>query len=270
MTSDLYKNGFLILRNAISPKLNLEIQKIIISFFKKKNKNKSNYGAFEDIVLKSKIKKEYNFVAPLNDLIYSKNLVENIFLEKKIYKTLCDILGKDLCYLVDNVLTLNIPNKESPEKNYHFKDWHQEIWSGADISTLQFWTPLFQKNNKTGQMDFIIGSHKWGHIPHSNRKPLNLPEKFRIYRTNLNIGDIVLFTTTLVHRSVGTSHPRMALPVLIKNFKYNNYSFERNRNWKIFSYAELTKIERALGNHYLSPYRIMDQNVKFEQGTIKK
>ncbi len=38
MISDLSKNGFLILRNAISPKLNLEIQKIIISFFKKKIK----------------------------------------------------------------------------------------------------------------------------------------------------------------------------------------------------------------------------------------
>ena len=48
-------------------------------------------------------------------------------------------------YLVDNILTLNYPYKNKTKSNYHVKDWHQEIWSGADINTLQLWTPLFQK-----------------------------------------------------------------------------------------------------------------------------
>jgi hypothetical protein len=31
----------------------------------------------------------------------------------KIYKLLCDILDINICYFIDNFLTLNIPNKES-------------------------------------------------------------------------------------------------------------------------------------------------------------
>ena len=43
-------------------------------------------------------------------------------------------------------MTLNLPNKDSPKKNYLFKDWHQEIWSGANPSTIQIWTPLIKKD----------------------------------------------------------------------------------------------------------------------------
>ena len=74
-------------------------------------------------------------------------------------------------------MTINMKNKPSNKLNYHFKEWHQEIWSGADISTIIFWLPIFQKNNLSGQIAFIRGSNKWGHVPHRNREPLNLPKK---------------------------------------------------------------------------------------------
>ena len=95
---------------------------------------------------------------------------------------------------MDNVLTLNLPDKDTSSKNYHFKDWHQEIWSGADLATLQFWTPLFQKNNNFGQIQVIPGSHKWGHIPHSDRRPLALPKKFKIFRLDLKKKLSILLT----------------------------------------------------------------------------
>ena len=134
-----------------------------------------------------------------------------------------------------------------------------------NISSLQFWTPIFQKNNKFGQIEFIKDSHKWGHIPHQNRKPLNLPKNFKTIRTNLEVGDVIIFATTMMHKSSITKFPRLSLASLVKNFKYKNESFENNRNWKIFSYSELTKIERILGNHYLSPYRVIDLKPKINK-----
>ena len=84
--------------------------------------------------------------------------------------------------------------------------------------------------------------------------------------------DIIFFSTTLMHRSSETLAPRLALPGQVRNFRYSNRSFEYSRNWKIFSYSEITKIERALGNHYLSPYRLLDKDQisNFDQGTIAK
>ena len=81
-------------------------------------------------------------------------------------------------------------------------------------------------------------------------------------------GDVIIFSTLLLHRSVKTKFPRLALSLLIKNFKYKNSSFEENRNWKIFSFSELTKIERYLGNHHLSPFRLLDIDDETNSGTL--
>ena len=75
----------------------------------------------------------------------------------------------------------------------------------------------------------------------------------------------------LVHRTVPAKYPRLALPFTVKNFKYKSNSFQNeNVNWKIFSYSELTKIEKILGNHYLSPYRVLDLDTDSISGPGKK
>ena len=137
------------------------------------------------------------------------------------------------------MLNLNIPKKDSSLKNYLFKNWHQEIWSGASASSVQLWTPLFHKNIKQGQIELIIDSHKWGHVPHRNRAPIELPKNFKTQKLNLEYGDVIIFSTLVLHRSVSAEFPRLALPLTIKNFKYKNNSFQDNmNNWKIFSFSE--------------------------------
>ena len=247
MIENFSNKGFVILKNAIPSKIVKDIQACILNSLKHKRngKNKSTYKTFCNIVSKNK-KKSFDFVKPINDEIYSKGFLEKILNQKKIYSLLSNILGKDLCFLVDNVITLNIPNHNTSKKNYHFKDWHQEIWSGASASTIQFWTPLIQKNSRSGQIEFINDSHKWGHVPHKNRMPVELPKNFKTKKLNLEYGDVIIFSTLLIHRSVETDHPRMAIPCLIKNFKNREFSFETNRNFHIYSYSEMTKLERIL------------------------
>ena len=199
-----------------------------------------------------------------------KNILQTILLEKKLYNYTANLLGKDLSFQLDpSFLLLNLPEENSSKKNYSFKDWHQEIWSGASLSSVNIWTPIFQKNNKSGQMEFIENSHKWGHIPHANRSPLELPKKYKIKKLNLDYGDVVIFSALLLHRSVKTKHTRLANSFQVKNFKLKDETFQ-NKNWKIYSYSEMTKIERMLGNHYLSPFRTLDVQAKTLQGVINK
>ena len=53
-------------------------------------------------------------------------------------------------------------------------------------------------------------------------------------------------------------------------YSFKEFARNENVNWKIFSYSDLTRIEKILGNHYLSPYRIVDLNTDSISGTVRK
>jgi ectoine hydroxylase-related dioxygenase (phytanoyl-CoA dioxygenase family) len=267
------EDGYTIIRKAISPTLIDKTQKIIndslnnlISNHKLEiNIHKENDKNFYEKITKL-IEKETPFdalVPAWQDLIRHK-IFASIFSEKKIFEFISNILGKDLCHQDNPGLTLNLPGISDSKINYLFKGYHQEVWSGADTHTIQFWTPIFQ-SDKSGGIVLIKGSHLWGHIPHRNREPIELPKNITEIHSDLEIGDVIIFHTLLLHRSAPIklgSRPRLAIPCVIKNFRMPNDSFERYINWKIFSYSDLSQIDRRLGNHYLSPFRLLDINKK--------
>jgi len=76
----------------------------------------------------------------------------------------------------------------------------------------------------------------------------------------------------MLHRSVRADYPRLSMTAQIRNFKRKSNSFQNeNANWRIFSYSELTQIEKILGNHYISPYRVVDLNTDYlSRNTQKK
>ena len=270
------QQGYKVIKSAISPKLIKETQIKILEEMagtkKISNLNeRSLYKKFKNCVDKLNTN-EFDFISQISNYLIYSNQISKILKEKRIIKFLKEILGSDLSHINDpHILSLNLPKKNDSKKNYFFKDWHQEIWSGSDIRTIQMWTPIFQKGYDDGQIEIIEGSHGWGHVPHKNRSPISLPNKFKTKKIKLNKGDVIFFSTLLMHRSLKCENPRLASPILIKNFKNYSHSFEDNRNWIIFSYSEITKIERILGNHYLSPFRIDGTNVKsLIGGTIKK
>ncbi len=265
------EKGYVIVKNAIRKSIINNLQSTILENCGnslKINNAKKKYEFFSNYTLNNR-KSEFDFCKSIYESFLYKNLIDEILLEKKIFNVLTNILGNDLSFDCENSnLALNVPLKKT-KKNYFFKNWHQEIWSGSSPSSVQLWTPIFQKNNIKGQIELIEESHKWGHVPHSNRKPITLPSKYKSKKLHLNYGDIIIFSTLLMHRSVETDNPRLALTEIVKNFKWKNDTYENNKNWKIFSYSEITKIERFLGNHYLSPFRILDIKTDFS-GILKK
>ena len=63
---------------------------------------------------------EYNFTKPIFETLHFKGLLEKMFLEKKFYKTVVDLMGKDLAFCTDTGITLNLPNKPSLKKKTIF------------------------------------------------------------------------------------------------------------------------------------------------------
>ena len=254
MKNNFAKNGFLILKNAIDKDLLKQLKQVVTA------SKKTNYRSFI-LKLKNNKKKLYDFVEQFHNIYLFQDIYKKILTRPKVFKSLTDLLGNDLAHHEDPSLTINISNLGSNKKNYLFKKWHQEIWSGASTSTIAVWTPIFQPKSNQGQIEFILGSHLWGHIPHKNREPINLPKKFKVYKTNISDGDVILFHSLLLHKTsllYSTSYDaRLALITHVRNFKNYNNSYDNNKSWRIFSLSELTKIEKKLGNHYLSPFRLL-------------
>ena len=66
------------------------------------------------------------------------------------------------------------------------------------------WIPIFQKDNSGGQIELVKDSHKWGHVPHRNRRPIEMPNSYKTIKTNIKLGDVLIFSTTIMHRSLPT------------------------------------------------------------------
>lgn len=253
--NEFSQDGYIIVKNAISRKIIANVHNEI-TYVLNNNKNiKIDTEAFLNNYFDENTN-YYDELKPIFEHLLYKNILDEILNSQKLYNELVNILGKDLAFCCDPSITINLPEKNSSKDNYLFKDWHQEIWSGASHTSIQLWTPLYHKSSKDGQMEIIPSSHLWGHIPHENRSPTRFAKNVSSLKTNLNYGDVLIFSTMLLHRSVETSHLRISLPLLIQNIRNNNTSFEKLRNFKIFSFSEISKIERRLGNHYLSPFRL--------------
>lgn len=260
-------DGFTILRKAIPITIQDQAQNSVIQSLKllckdiKENTPKDNNKLFSEIILDlAKKQKPYDILKPVWENLVHEKIIHSIFTEEIIFQFISNILGKDLCHQDDPSLTLNLPGISNSNQNYLFKGYHQEVWSGADIHTIQFWTPLFQNDN-SGGIVLVKSSHHWGHIPHKNREPIELPKQMVEIHSDLEIGDVIIFHSLLLHRTSpikSDGQPRLAIPCLLKNFRMPNNSFETYRNWKIFSYSDLSQIDRRLGNHYLSPFRLLD------------
>lgn len=255
MKNNFEKNGFLILKKALKKETLKELKKIV------NNSKNVSYNKFLEKLKKNK-KNLYDYVLPFHKSFLHQDLYAEVLHSSKVLNVLKEILGSDLAHHEDPSLTVNISNLNSNKKNYLFKKWHQELWSGASTSTIAFWTPIFQPQNNKGQIEFAVGSHLWGHIPHTNREPISLPKNFKIFQSNIDEGDVILFHSLLLHRSsplISKKYEaRLALVTHIRNFKFQNYSFDTNKSWRNFNFSEITKIEKKLGNHYLSPYRIIN------------
>jgi len=117
MKKSFSETGYIILRNAISKSLIKNIQSEIYNLLEiKENTQNKKYFKFCNLVNNLKIS-EFDFIKPIDAYLLYKGLMEKILLEKKLYNSIVNLLGKDLAFDNDYSITLNLPNKDSPKKN---------------------------------------------------------------------------------------------------------------------------------------------------------
>lgn len=265
---DFTNDGFVKIESAIDKKLILKINNSILNLLKIKKRNLKNLdqtsSSFKEIFIK---KKKIDIdLFDIQKKIYhhldEKGYLEDLVSSEKIHLVLSKMLGSDLEYQKQNEFIINISKKE--KKNYLFKKFHQEVWSGASTNTILIWIPLFQQSTN-GQMKLVQNSHIWGHIPHHDKEPIKIPKGAKYLESNCKIGDVLLFHTLTLHSSSPLKKNNDVvgrLSMAVRNFKYPKNGIEDLNDWKKYSYSPNTVIEKKLGNPYLSPFRLSSQNIK--------
>ena len=81
------------------------------------------------------------------------------------------------------------------------KKFHQEFWSGAGYRSFVVWAPMVLPEG-AGTLELIKKSHTWGHIPHCNREPTQLPNDAESVIVDCHEGDLLIFHSLTLHRTV--------------------------------------------------------------------
>ena len=149
---DFIDKGFIIIKSAFSEDLIKKIQNLLINEInpelnKKKISFEESYNIFS--LDAKRVTNTYEYVKKFYEILIFNKIYSELLNSKKIFQVISSILGKDLCHIEDPSLVLNIPQKSNPKKNYLYKNWHQEIWSGTSTSTIILWTPIFQSKEKS-------------------------------------------------------------------------------------------------------------------------
>jgi len=202
--------------------------------------------------------------------LYQNDIIYKILRSKKILDFLTSLIGPDLEYSTDGELNINV---KGVTDEYLLKKYHQELWSGVGLSSVQVWIPIYLKPGM-GTMEMIKESHTWGHIPHRDRQPIELPAKYSTEVTKIGEGSIIAMSPLTLHRTVQNKHPeaRIAIPFHVRNIYYPKLGNENLHEYSKLNLSYYSKFRKILGNPYLSPFRTISSKRKknlFDRVKIK-
>ncbi len=256
-------DGFFILKDCIENKLinkiNATIENEVINLLKqKKIKGKkdfySNYLKLKKVIPKNIIQ------IKLGEILYKKDLIKDILLQIKLKNQLISLLGPDIEYEEDNELLIN--EQSNINDDHLFKKLHQEFWSGAGIENILIWIPINLKKGM-GTLEIVKGSHKFGFIENKNREPVN-SKIFKTSKIKINNRSVLFLTSLTLHKTEVNSHkiPRLAIPILLRNFYYKNTGNSDLNNYRKFNLSFVSKFRKILGNPFYSSFRTLNQKRK--------
>ena len=221
LTNNMLNNGYTTIVNCIEKKIIKEAQENINNTLKKllvlkklpvSKKLSTNLSNCE------KIWPIYEIQVLAANSLYQNNIIYKILRSKKILDFFISLTGPDLEYSTDGELSINVAGATD---EYLVKRYHQELWSGLGLSSLQVWIPIYLKPGM-GTMELIKGSHTWGHIPHRDREPTELPKKYSTEVIKTGEGSMLVMTPLTLHRTVANKHPeaRIAISFTVRNIYY--------------------------------------------------
>lgn len=265
---DLIEKGYVVLKQCISQSVIAE-HKQAITFRLGQLLEEKNIIPKRDIYLDFleaiKHYRQFQVQVDLAKYVSYKELHKKKFLEPLVLEKLIFALGSDLECAMEGEFNVNVMEVTD---DYLVKKSHQEFWSGCGLNTLQTWTPIAIEEGMGG-IEVIEGSHTWGHVPHRNREPIEMPSNVIYKQIDADEGDMVIFHSLLLHQTVPNrhEHPRFAMPQHVRSFHDRDTGFEDLKIWEAFHYSPLSQIRKRLGNPHLSPFRTYgsERNLYFRQ-----
>lgn len=252
----LVDHGYAVLKSSIPTSLIEQCKGAVIyrlgQLLKEKNVDPTE-DIFLDFLEAIKHYRQFEVLVDLSKYLQYTELRKDLLLQPQVLDKLIAALGPDLQYETGAEMTANVIGVQD---GYLVKKFHQEFWSGTGVNTLQTWTPIAIKQGMGG-LEIIEESHHWGHIPHRNREPIEIPSDAQHTILNLQEGDTVIFHSLLLHATVPNQHPhpRIAVPQPVRSLNARDTGFEDLKNWETFHYSPMSQIRKRLGNPHLSPFR---------------
>ena len=78
---------------------------------------------------------------------------------------------------------------------------------------MHFGCQFFQPKDNQGQIEFVPGSHLWGHIPHRNREPVSLPKTLK-YLKQVLMREMLYFFTPYYYTEQVNLNQKITMPDL--------------------------------------------------------
>ena len=212
-TQDINKykeNGFLIIKNYINSSLLDSLKETLFIMFSYNLKNSVNTDRLEELVNKLE-NEDHNKVYNIQKAISSSTEVITLLNSLKMGELHSDLYGSDKRNI--HLTLFQAPVQFPNDNRFDFK-WHQEGGSYVGHSNiLTCWFPILGPVNKIdGSMTLIPKSHKSGLRESSHIKKasglndwiinLDKSEEKEAVIIEINPGDLVLFDSNLIHKSV--------------------------------------------------------------------
>ncbi len=248
-----YEDGYVCLDDRVSPELLAEARTVVTEALSRLLKRPVTIA--EGIVAANEQHRQFDVQHCLHQELLARGFKRKLLLGEDILAQLIYLIGPDLAYSRAGSIVFNVHRVTD---SLYQKKWHQEVWSGAGVNEVCMWLPLMMEPN-TGGLEFIPGSHIWGLIPNQNREPKELPEPYRVVAPDLKEGTVVFFHSLTLHRTVPnpSQTPRIGLTVAVRNIFYPWTGQGYLQGWQPFHFSAMTRIQKALGNPFLTPFRTL-------------
>tara|TARA_B110000977_G_scaffold201606_2_gene297202 strand:- start:1042 stop:1812 length:771 start_codon:yes stop_codon:yes gene_type:complete len=204
------ENGFLIIKDYINSSLLDSLRETLIVMFSYNLKNSVKTDRLEELVTKLE-KEDHNKVYNIQKTISSSTEVITLLNSLKMGELHSDLYGSDKKKI--HLTLFQAPVQFPNDDRFDFK-WHQESGSYAGHSNiLTCWFPILGPVNKiNGSMTLIPRSHKGGlrESVHTKKASglndwvinLDKSEEKKTIIIEINPGDLVLFDSNLIHKSI--------------------------------------------------------------------
>lgn len=187
------------------------------------------------------------------DAFQKTDLYDAVVSNKKTVRLMQKFLGPDVCLLGYDALWINVPKDRDPVL---LKGIHSDAWTGTSVHTI-FAKVFFTDVDEFNGMSVCPGSHLQGMIPVRNRAPDTDAEFESLNLKDMKAGDLLIWHPLLLHSTTGHSpkNIRISMTSRYKSTESPFSSQERALGYRTLSVGPLNKINRIIGNDYLTPLR---------------